>query len=422
MQLIRQFSRLFLGKVILAGTNFLILLLLSHFVPTPAVGEYYFQIALLATIGLLASFGMDNSLFFFVRKKLLSFSDLLGIAFWIACIFAALTFILLLLFNLNIIRQPAYYICGCAFISGLFLQHILNANFATTGHNWKLQRTNIVINLAFIAWIWFAVIFDKELHVDFLLYGYAGIFFVINLLCLVIFYFAGAEQKITQPQLKKFRKVLAFGWLSHISNSLFFLGANIDIFFIKLLCNQQLTAYTQATKLFQMICSVAFLLYYPFMGKIIGLSHSEGITSLLKASRLMLATMLCLLIPIYVFCLYFLKYIFPTGTQDIFNLLVLLSIAIISTSTAYLYTSYFVATKKYRQNIISAVIFLSTVVLLCLVLIPQIGMYGGAVAYSTAILFSLLFDIMYVVKAGKARLTDAILIKKTDFQIFKSMF
>ena len=421
MQIHRQFNRLFIGKILLSGSNFLILLLLSNFFPEALAGEYFFQVTIVATIAIFLGLGTDNSLFYFISKNILSVSNLLALAWRLLWIVAAIAGLILCLFYFDLIPHPAYLIFSGAYIFSLLVQNIFNAIFSARMQGWKLQAVNLTINLLFCVYLLADIFFNDSGNMKLLLFVFYGVNFLTTIIVLLLIYGSADFPCIRLPAAKTIRQLFKFGSLPYISNSIFFLGANIDLFFIKYFCNPKLTVYIQAVKIFQVFCSVTYLLYYPFMGKILRASKEEGVESLLSTGRIVIVGLLLLLLPFYLLCYFFLDKIFPHATPEMFKMLLILSVAIIATSTAYLYTSYFVATKKYRQNIISAVIFLVTVVILCVLLIPAIGVYGGVIAYSVAIVFSLIFDMVYIVKSVNVRFSDAFFLKKGDLKIIKSI-
>ena len=421
MQILRQFNRLFLGKLVLSGSNFLILWLLSNYLPASFTGEYYFQLSILSTISIVLGFGADNSLFFFIKKNMIALPNLFSLAFQLFALLLLAWGVVLASVKMDLITDGWYFFFTAAYIFTLLLQTMFNAWFFVNKAGWTMQAVNTMINIVFIGFLLTNRFYRDGSDNIWILYTYYSISFICTAVVAARLFLQNGR-RVAATGRRRLRRFFLFGARTYLGNCIFFLGANLDLFLIRYFINPKLTVYVQAVKLVQMICAISYLLFYPFMGKIIGLNYEDGIDTLLRTGRVLIFLLIVFLIPFYTACYFLLHWIFPVDTDEVFQLLLLLSVAIIATSVAYIYTSYFVATKKYRQNTWSAVIFFITMGVLCIVLIPKVGVFGGAISYSLAILFSLIFDITFVIRSARRRFADAIMIRRSDLQLIKSIF
>ncbi|MBK7883150.1 MAG: polysaccharide biosynthesis C-terminal domain-containing protein [Chitinophagaceae bacterium] len=420
MKLHIQFNVLFLCKLALFLSNFLILYILSNFYAANVAGEFYYQISILSIIAMFSNIGIDNSIFYFLKKGVFTTSNILAISFKIVFFFVLLAtaaWVSFYLFSDN--RYPIIF--SLLFICSLLLQYIFNAHFLAIKKGWIPQIGLTVINIIFITWLLLNQLPLKNKYGE-LLNIYYSLFFLTSFVVLLYIFFTTPKYRIEQPSKDKLRLLLKFGLFPYITNSLFFLGANIDLIVVKKYCEGDLSAYVQATKIFQIFCSVFYLLYYPFMGQIIEANHKEGVKILMRSSRIISFILVLIIIPFLLICSLFLDKIFPSSYDQVMMLLKYLGISFFSTSLAYFYTSYFVANKMHKQNIISASVFLITIVFLSFLLIPALGIKGGAIAYSISILCSLIFDIILFKIKNNVKFSDTLLIKKEDMLFIKNYF
>jgi O-antigen/teichoic acid export membrane protein len=300
------------------------------------------------------------------------------------------------------------------------LQYIINAYFLHIEKGWISQFGLLIINVIFIGFLFINNSNYSVKNAATLLYIYFSLYFLISLLSLLFISHINFEKRIILPSKQILKLLLKFSRYPYITNAVFFLGANVDLIAVKIYYNSDLSTYVQSVKIFQIFCSTVFLLYYPFMGKIIEKKYKEGVQYLAQSSRIISLILFLAIIPFLFLCYFFLDRFFPDNYSRIMMLLGYFSISFFSVSLAYFYTSYFVASKMSRQNLISAVIFFTSITASSFLLVPFLGIKGGAIAYGISMLLSLAFDISCFLKINKLKLTDIFFVKKVDIILIRN--
>lgn len=221
------------------------------------------------------------------------------------------------------------------------------------------------------------------------------------------------------------KEIINYGIKSNISNIVSFLNYKIDIFLVNIFINPTATGiYIIAIVLVEKIWLISSAISTVLLPRLSELSSNKGerkkITPYVSRIVMFITLIIGLILALISEQLIFL--IFGSEYEGAFEALLILLPGVIILSSAKILANDIAAMGKPEINMYISIITLIVNVIGNLILIPKLGINGGALATTISYLICSIFTLIIYSKLVKTKLTDSIFIKTNDIKLIINIF
>jgi len=432
-----NFKKELLKNILFKGVNvflsFVITVLMVRLLGTEGNGFYSLFIANTAIIALIISFSINSGVTYYSAKKEFSASKLLNTIFLILII--QLVIILITgkifqaIFGISFFTDttlPGITLWGSMYIEAIFLTGYLTAIF--TGNKWfDTQNILLIItNIIFILVFGYLLLKNKSQNFE-------NTFFVLKIYILLVTFQAFLNLAILLKKINfkfqfsflkinEFKRIFTYAGIAFFCNFFQFLAYRMDYWFIDFFrTKEELGLYALASKLNQVLWMIpitiaAVIVPFTVSASVEVMQKVKIILRLLFSGYISLGIILAIISPIFI------PLIFGNSFSGTVLPFIILLPGVIIFSITTLLAAYFAGINSQKINL--KISFFCFLIILAgdIILVPQFGMKGAAVASCVGYAFSGFYSLFVFSKKSGWSFKELLFVRKEDVSTVKSIF
>lgn len=414
----RHILRTFASKVLYALVSIVASIIIARILGPAGKGEYTIVLLVSSMVVSLGSMNIgDTAIYFFNKKKINLGTILASNSMFIlssSLIYAAIVFCLwkLDLLPWNELSRPYLIFFACLLIPLIFLRvhllDILRCNRQFNAYNYLFLAQPLIYLIVVIFFVYFL-----NLHVIGVLLSYTITLLIIVALSLLFIF---SQSKISlELDLSYMKAGLYYGLKGHVGNIFQKFNTRLDQFFISPYWGiAMLGNYSVAVTLSELIFYIPDSIGIITLTSIAGSEKEEAEHLTAKSLRITVALTLILIGLLYLVARPGVLLLYGAAFEPAVRAIYYLLPGIFFVGISKILSKYFSGAGHPEINTYTSTVSSAATIILCIVLIPEFGIIGAAVASSLAYALRAFCDIIIFVRVSKTNLRRMFVINKED--------
>lgn len=406
------------------GSVLLLNIMIARYFEASHSGLIYFVTNSFALIVAISSFSMESGVAYYSASGEVPILRLANFSLWWTLIATTVVFVVLKVAGYFELIPESYnqlFFPAVCYVAGCLLVNFYMAAFYSR-KNFRLPNIVLIcVNLVLAILVPFStgMLFSIQTYVDIYFLG----FLLQGLLITFFFYIRYAKPSLFQlPSRAAFSKLAKYSMTAFLANVLFFLVYRIDYWFVEYYCTSDaLGNYIQVSKLTQTLFILPSMIASAVFPAIVSSAESRISEKVATIARVLLLIYLsiCLLLAATGYWLF--PFVFGKTFGDMYAAFLLLIPGILVLVMMFPVTAYYAGVKKIRLNVIALFFSLIFIIMGNLMLTPQYGINGAALASTVGYIVYHVFLVFFFLRENTLSYLRFYRIKKSDFSQVKKM-